>query len=48
MVAESAGRVAWTLDGSALLVLQKTSALGTSIFRVTLAERREAAVDISE
>ena len=37
MVAESAGRVAWTLDGSALLVLQKTSALGTSIFRVTLA-----------
>jgi len=36
-VAESAGRVAWTADGSALLVLQKTSALGTSIFRVTLA-----------
>ena len=36
-VAESAGRVAWTPDGSALLVLQKTSALGTSIFRVTLA-----------
>jgi len=37
MVAESVGRVAWTLDSSALLVLQKTSALGTSIFRVTLA-----------
>ena len=37
MVAESVGRVAWMLDGSALLVLQKTSALGTSIFRVTLA-----------
>jgi Tol biopolymer transport system component len=36
-VAESAGRVAWTPDGSALLVLQKTSALGTSIFKVTLA-----------
>jgi Tol biopolymer transport system component len=36
-VAESAGRVAWTPDGSALLVLQKASALGTSIFRVTLA-----------
>jgi Tol biopolymer transport system component len=37
VVAESAGRVAWTADGSALLVLQKTSALGTSIFKVTLA-----------
>jgi Tol biopolymer transport system component len=36
-VAESAGRVAWTPDGSALLVLQKTSALGQSIFKVTLA-----------
>jgi Tol biopolymer transport system component len=29
--------VAWTADGSALLVLQRTSALGTSIFRVALA-----------
>src|SRR5262245_32108006 len=37
IVAESAGRVAWTPDGSALLVLQKTSAEGTSIFRVSLA-----------
>lgn len=37
IVAESAGRVAWTTDGLALLVLQKTSALGTSIFRITLA-----------
>ena len=30
IVAESAGRVAWTPDGSALLVLQKTSAVGTA------------------
>jgi Tol biopolymer transport system component len=37
IVAESERRVAWTADGSALLVLQKTSALGTSIFRVTIA-----------
>jgi Tol biopolymer transport system component len=37
IVSESAGRVAWTPDGSAILVLQKTSALGTSIFKVTLA-----------
>jgi Tol biopolymer transport system component len=37
IVAESEGRVAWTADGSALLVLQKTSALGTSIFRIALA-----------
>ena len=36
-VAESAGRVAWTTDGSALLVLEKTSALAQSIFQVTLA-----------
>jgi len=36
IVADSAGRVAWTPDGSALLVLQKTSAEGTSIFRVPL------------
>ena len=36
-VAESAGRVAWMPDGSAVLVLQKTSALGQSIFKVTLA-----------
>jgi Tol biopolymer transport system component len=36
-VAESAGRVAWTPDGSSFLVLQKTSDLGTSIFKVTLA-----------
>ena len=36
-MAESAGRVAWTPDGSALLVLQKTSVESTSIFRVTLA-----------
>ena len=40
-VSESAGRVAWTPDGSALLVLQKASALGTSIFRVTLATREK-------
>jgi Tol biopolymer transport system component len=37
IVAESVRRVAWMPDGSALLVLQKTSALGTSVFRVTLA-----------
>jgi Tol biopolymer transport system component len=37
IVTESAGRVAWTADGSALLVLRKTSALGTSIFKVALA-----------
>jgi Tol biopolymer transport system component len=36
-VAESAGRVAWMPDGSAILVLRKTSDLGTSIFKVTLA-----------
>jgi Tol biopolymer transport system component len=36
-VAESAGRVAWTPDDSAILVLQKTSALALSIFKVTLA-----------
>ena len=36
-VAESSGRVAWIPDGSALLVLQKTSAFAQSIFRVTLA-----------
>jgi Tol biopolymer transport system component len=43
IVAESAGRVAWTVDGSALLVLQKTSALGTGIFKVILAtgEKRQ-------
>ena len=35
-VAESAGRVAWTPDGSAVLVLKKTSDLGQSIFKVTL------------
>ncbi len=40
-VSESAGRVAWTPDGSALLVLQKASALGTSVFRVTLATREK-------
>jgi Tol biopolymer transport system component len=34
---ESAGRVVWTPDGLGLLVLQKTSTLGTSIFKVTLA-----------
>jgi Tol biopolymer transport system component len=37
-VAESSGRVAWIPDGSALLVLQKTSAFGAqSIFRMSLA-----------
>ena len=36
-VAESSGRVAWMPDGSALLVLQKTSAFAQSIFRVSLA-----------
>jgi Tol biopolymer transport system component len=37
-VAESSGRVAWTPDGSALLVLQKTSSFGAqSVFRVSLA-----------
>jgi Tol biopolymer transport system component len=36
--AESSGRVAWTPDGSALLVLQKTSSFGAqSVFRVSLA-----------
>ena len=35
--AESSGRVAWTPDGSALLVLQKTSSFGAqSVFRVSL------------
>jgi Tol biopolymer transport system component len=37
-VAESLARVAWTADGSALLVLQKTSSFGAqSVFRVSLA-----------
>jgi Tol biopolymer transport system component len=37
-VAESSGRVAWVQDGTALLILQKTSAFGAqSIFRVSLA-----------
>jgi Tol biopolymer transport system component len=37
-VAESSGRVAWMPDGSALLVLQKTSSFGAqSVFRVSLA-----------
>ena len=37
-VAESSGRVAWVSDGSALLVLQKTSSFGAqSVFRVSLA-----------
>jgi Tol biopolymer transport system component len=37
-VAESSGRVAWVPDGSALLVLQKTSPFGAqSVFRVPLA-----------
>jgi Tol biopolymer transport system component len=36
-VAESVGRVAWMPDGSALLVLQKTSSYLQSIFRVSLA-----------
>lgn len=35
-VAESIGRVVWTPDGSALFVLQKASALGASIFKVSL------------
>jgi Tol biopolymer transport system component len=39
--AESSGRVAWTPDGSALLLLQKTSAFGAqSVFRVSLANGR--------
>src|SRR5215469_10535895 len=37
-VAESSGRVAWTPDGSALLVLQKTSPFGAqSVYLVSLA-----------
>lgn len=37
-VAESSGRVAWVPDGSAILVLQKTSSFGAqSVFRVSLA-----------
>jgi Tol biopolymer transport system component len=37
-VAESSGRVAWIPDGSALLILRKTSAFGAqSVFRVSLA-----------
>jgi Tol biopolymer transport system component len=37
-VAESSGRIAWVPDGSALLVLQKTSQFGAqSVFRVSLA-----------
>jgi len=46
-VAESAGRVVWTPDGSAFLVLQKTSALALSIFKVTLASGKKQRLTFS-
>ena len=46
-VTESAGRVVWTPDSSALLVLQKTSALALSIFRVALADGEKRRVTFS-
>jgi Tol biopolymer transport system component len=51
-IAESSGRVAWIPDGSALLVLQKTSNFGAqSVFRVSIAtgqkQRLTFSIDIS-
>ena len=40
-VAESAGRVAWTSDGSALLVLKRVHPYAQSVFRVSLEDGRE-------
>jgi Tol biopolymer transport system component len=40
-VAESAGRVAWTPDGSALLVLKRVPPYAQSVFRVSLEGGRE-------
>ncbi|HEY7338955.1 MAG TPA: hypothetical protein VH639_28960 [Bryobacteraceae bacterium] len=40
-VAESSGRVAWTPDGSALLVLKRIPPFAQSVFRVSLEDGRE-------
>jgi Tol biopolymer transport system component len=40
-VAESSGRVAWTPDGSAVLVLKKVPPFAQGVFRVTLATGQE-------
>jgi len=40
-VAESSGRVAWTPDGSAVLVLKKVMPFAQSVFRVSLATGQE-------
>jgi hypothetical protein len=47
-VAESAGRVDWTPDGSALLVLQKDVSTRHQHFPGHSRRRRQAAADASE